>query len=78
MGRQLSLPHAAQVSPSSHAMYFSSPIRAFDRLPGSLVTAMPLILSLSPTVLLAVMAMLMWQAGAPEGVTDPTKLTTWL
>lgn len=59
-------------------MYFSSPMRAVLRLPGSLVTAMPETRSFEPAVLFDARATLIWQAGAAVGVMLSMKVTTWL
>lgn len=59
-------------------MYFSSPMRAVDREPGSLDTASPVMRSFEPAVEFDASATLTWHAGAALGVVESMNVTTWL
>lgn len=59
-------------------MYLVSPIRALLIRPGSLVTAMPFMRTLSPAVAFCAMLMLIWHLGAAVGWIPSMKVTSWL
>lgn len=59
-------------------MYLVSPMRALLIRPGSLVTEMPLMRTLSPLVAFCAIVMLIWHLGAAEGWIPSMNVTSWL